>query len=250
MAGAEIAYIDDSYDDRVFVMSALVIPTYAWREGCRRLRCHRKHLKATYGIFTGTELRAVEFVAGRGRIAPAAVPKKLRAHLFRQTLGVVASLPGAALINGVWPKAGLSVHDVHAKAFARIQERLQRRSVSQQSQMLVVVDERKEGELRTVARRSKIWNPVGSQYGAWEDGGAYKNIPNDRLIEDPIFKPSQQSYFLQAVDFVGFALLKSEVRPTPAIAACGLQGAFDDLRPICVKAASSRDPRGLGIVRT
>jgi hypothetical protein len=250
MPGAELAYIDESYDDAVFAMSALIVPTHAWRDAFGRFQAYRKHLKATYGIFTSKELHATDFVAGRGRIAPKPVPKGLRVHLFQQTIQVIASLPGTAIITGAWPRAGLSLSDIHAKAFARIQERLQRRCLSQDSQILVIADEGKEHELTRLARRTKIWNPVGSMFGAWEDGSSYKNIPNDRLIEDPIFKRSHQSYFLQAADFVAFALLKSEVPPTPRVAKYKLDNVFDDLAPVCAKEASRKDPRGLGIVRT
>lgn len=250
MPSAELAYIDESYDEALFAMSALLIPTHVWRDAFLRLQNYRKHLKATYGIFTSKELHATEFVAGRGRIAPKPVPKGLRAHLFRETIQVVASLPGAAVISGLWNRAGLSVNEVHAKAFARIQERLQRRCLSQDSQVLVIADEGKETELTRLSRRTKIWNPVGSMFGAWEDGSSYKNIPNDRLIEDPIFKKSHQSYFLQAADFIAFALLKSETAPTPRVVKYKLNEAFDELAPVCAKEASRKDPRGLGIVRT
>ena len=116
--------------------------------------------------------------------------------------------------------------------------------------MLMIVDEGKEQELQRVARRTKVWNPVGSQFGAWEDGASYKNIPNERLIEDPIFKQSHRSYFLQAADFVAFALLKSEVPPTPLVAKHKLHETYFDLAPICAREASRKDPKGLGIVRS
>ena len=144
----------------------------------------------------------------------------------------------------------MSQNELHARAFARIQERLQRRCVAMNSQMISIVDEGRATELQRVARRSKIWNPVGSQYGAWEDGSAFRNIPNDRLIEDPIFKPSDQSYFLQSADFIAYALLKSEVAPTPHVARYKLRDVYESLESICVKEASRKDPRCLGIVRT
>jgi hypothetical protein len=148
MPGAELAYVDESYDSAVFCMSALVVPAFAWRDAFLRIKTYRKHLKAKYRIFTSKEFHATEFVAGRGRIA------------------------------------------------------------------------------------------VGSQYGAWEDGSSYKNIPNHRLIEDPIFKPSHQSYFLQAADFIAFALLKSEVPPTPHVAKYGLDDTYSRLHAVCAKEAS------------
>jgi hypothetical protein len=247
---AEIAYIDESYDDRVFVMSALVIPDHSWRASFTHIQNYRRYLKQKYGIFTSKEFHATDFVAGRGRIAPKPVPKGLRAFIFKEYLQIHTALPGAAVISGAWAIEGTSLRDVHAKAFSRIQERLQRRCVAQDSQMIAVVDEGRAVELQKVARRSKIWNPVGSQFGAWEDGSTFKNIPNERLIEDPIFKSSQQAYFLQSADFIAYALLKSEVPPTPHVAKYKLEEAYDLLEPICVKAASKKDPRGLGIVRT
>lgn len=249
-AMSEIAYLDESYDDTAFVMSALIVPDHSWREAFGVLQHYRSHLKQTYGIFTSKEFHATEFVAGRGRIAPSVVAKGLRAQIFKEYLGVLTGLPGAAIISGCWPRAGISLGEIHSKAFSRIQERLQRRCAAKNSQMIMVVDEGRATELQKVARRSKVWNPVGSRFGAWEDGSSYKNIPNDRLIEDPVFKASHQSFFLQSADFIAYALLKSEVPPTANVQKYRINEAYELLEPICAKEASAKDPRHLGIVRT
>ena len=253
MAGAEIAYIDESYDGTGFAMSAVIVPTHAWRDSFLHLQEYRRHLKAKYGIFTSKEFHATEFVAGRGRIAAAVVPKGLRCFIFREMIQVFATLP-VTVISGFWKREGFlaPLDAVYSRAFIRIQERLQRRckDVTQDSQMVVIVDQGKEAEFTRIARRTKLFNPVGSMFGAWEDGSAWKNIPNDRLIEDPIFKPSHQSYFLQAADFVAFALLKSEVPPTPRVTKYGLDNLYVHLTPVCSLPASRRDPKGLGIVRS
>lgn len=66
-------------------------------------------------------------------------------------------------------------------------------------------------------------------------------------IEDPFFKSSSASYFLQLVDFAAWSLLKREVAPSPFIARFDYQRAHRLLEPICFKKASRLDP--LGIVR-
>jgi len=70
----------------------------------------------------------------------------------------------------------------------------------------------------------------------------------ERIIEDPVFKDSSRSYFIQLADCVAYALLKREVEPTPRIEKYAIHKMFDDnLSGVCFKKASSQDP--LGIVR-
>lgn len=246
----EIAYIDESYDDEVFAMSALIVPVAHWRETFEAVKAHRQQLKTVYGIFTSKELHALEFVSGRGRISERMIPKGLRAQLFRESMDMLAALPHAHIIGGAWPMDGVERREIHAKAFSRIAERLQRRAVQSNSHILRMVDEGKDVELRKIARRSAIYNLVGSKYGMWEDGAPSKNIPNDRLIEDPIFRSSARSYFLQLADFIAYALLKSETTVTPLVQRYRLHECYERLKPILVTKASGQDPKRLGIVRT
>lgn len=247
---AEIAYIDESYDDEVFAMSALIVPVARWREVFEAIKAHRQQLKTVYGIFTSKELHALEFVSGRGRISERMIPKGLRAQLFREMMEMLVGLQHVQVISGAWPMAGAEKREIHAKAFSRIAERLQRRAIQSNSHILRMVDEGKDVELRKIARRSAIYNMVGSKYGMWEDGAPSKNIPNNRLIEDPIFRSSARSYFLQLADFVAYALLKSETTATPLAHRYRLHECYERLKPILVLQASRQDPKQLGIVRT
>jgi hypothetical protein len=246
---AEIAYIDESYDDNVFAMSALILSSSGWRDCFNIVKDYRSSLKRRHGIFTSKELHATTFIAGRGRIADRVVPRGLRAAIFHEIMDLCANLPGAKVISGAWELNGRPQGDVHALAFGRIQDRLQRRCVAERGEMMRVVDEGRETELRKIARRAAIFNMVGSRYGAWEDGSRAKNIPTERLIEDPIFKSSAQSHFLQLADFIAFALLKSETPITARVQQYGLHLAYDKLAPICASEAARRDHRKLGIIR-
>lgn len=97
---SEIAYIDESYDESLFVMSALVVPMATWRTCFEILKDFRQSLKRNYGIFTSKELHATAFVAGRGRLADRDVPRGLRAAIFHQTMGLAATLPDVRVISG------------------------------------------------------------------------------------------------------------------------------------------------------
>jgi hypothetical protein len=93
-----------------------------------------------------------------------------------------------------------------------------------------------------------VYNPIPSKLGDWGDGQKAKNIPLQRVIEDPVFKKSHQSYFIQLADAVAYALLKREVAPTPHVKRYGIDKMFEkSLSGVCYKWASPADP--LGIVR-
>ena len=69
-----------------------------------------------------------------------------------------------------------------------------------------------------------------------------------RVIEDPFFKDSDRSYFIQLADFCAYALLRKE-RPTQYTQRYGLHEAFDLLDAVLVKEASAGDPWGMGVLR-
>jgi hypothetical protein len=116
------------------------------------------------------------------------------------------------------------------------------------SRAIVIADEGREHQITSAFRKMHVFNHVPSQFGKWENGSPTKNIPARRIIEDPIFKQSNRSYFLQLIDCIAFALLKRDVVPTKRIAELGVPPMFEQhLAGICYLPACRRDP--LGIVR-
>jgi Protein of unknown function (DUF3800) len=115
------------------------------------------------------------------------------------------------------------------------------------SRAVIIADEGRETEIIKALRKMHVYNPIPSQLGGWPTGST-KSITIDRVIEDPVFKQSDRSYFIQLADCVAFALLKSEVTPTPNIVKYKINEMFEDtLSGVCFRPASPRDP--LGIVR-
>lgn len=71
-----------------------------------------------------------------------------------------------------------------------------------------------------------------------------QNLKLDRLLEDPVFKKSEHSYFVQMADFVAYALLRREVR-LPSKDAYGYHECFDLLTTCVAREASTYDPMGV-----
>jgi hypothetical protein len=233
-----LVYIDDSGDEQLTVFSALVIPADEWRSAFQQLQNLRRRLKQSYGIYVRKELHAWKFVTGKGRIADRVVFKSQRAGIFKDTLRVVAALPGIQIFNAVFPRRNGEM------AFERLLNRINRTMQAWGSQALLICDEGKEAIYTRMVRRMSVYNPIPSQYGQWEDGNSWRNIPLERILEDPFFKDSSRSYFIQAADFVAYALLRQE-HQLPSRNKYGIQEAFNLLESALFTGASRRDPRGI-----
>ncbi len=113
------------------------------------------------------------------------------------------------------------------------------------SQALLICDEGKEADYTRLVRKMSVHNPIPSRFGTWVGSSkTTKNIPLDRIIEDPFFKDSKKSYFIQMADFCAYSLLRKE-RPLASKTAYGLDKAFALLGPRCVKVANRNDPFGI-----
>lgn len=271
-------YVDESYNQEKFCLSAIAIRHDQWGDCFNRALQHRRLLKQDYGIFVRKEIHAHELVGGRGQIADRVVNKHTRSRIFHGLLRLVAELPEVLVFNVCLDAKGR--HDPQLDAWDRLLNRIERtmlafeqrelplrknllanlpanittpgselhtRLLKYAPRALIFADEGRELEITRVYRKMTVFNPIPSQFGTWTDG-ATKNLPLQRIIEDPVFKKSHHSFFVQLADCVSFALLKRETPPTPNIAKYGIDQFFDQcLSSVCYKKATSSDP--LGIVR-
>jgi hypothetical protein len=273
-------YVDESYDSTTFCLSAVGIRHTDWQDCFQRIRQHRLVLKREYGIFLRKEIHAQEFVSGRGRISPETITKHDRSRIFAGLLRLVASLPNVMVINICLESAGRKNPQIDAwdRLLNRIErtllemdrrelllrkklldqlpptlsdetrKRLATRLNSYRSRALIFADQGREEDITKAFRKMSVFNPIPSQFGHWAGIAKTKNIPVRRVIEDPVFKQSHQSYFVQLADCVAFSLLKREVAPTPLIKKYGINEMFErSVSDVCFRAASPKDP--LGIVR-
>lgn len=232
-------YIDDSGDEKVRVFSVVAIPIATWRVCFERIRDYRRKLKQEKGIFVTVEFHATEFVSGRGRISATPIGKYERCKIFNRTLTEVTQLPGARIFNAIGPK------DKEAILYERLLNRINRTLVSWQSPGLLISDEGKD--YTSLVRRMGVHNPIPSMFGGWPEGRT-KNIVLGQIYEDPVFRKSHRSYFIQIADFCAYALLRSEYH-LPSKNKYGLHHSFDLLRSICTPECFRADQRRLGIIR-
>ena len=237
-----LIYIDDSGDNNVYGFSALAIPVERFRESLLAIKDFRRQLRDSDGIFINREFHAVDFVAGRGRIGSRVVTKWRRCRIFRDTICLVTRLPEARIFNAFGSR------DQKLQTLERLVNRMNRTMREWHSRAVLFFDEGEERAYLKLIRRMGVYNPIRSQFGRWPEGNEYRNIPIEYVIEDPAFRRSKQSYFIQLADFCGYALLQRE-RPTtnPRRARYALHEVFETLAPVCVTEAFRGDP--FGVVR-
>jgi len=234
-----LIYIDDSADEKLALYSALAIPVDQWRNAFMQLKTYRQNLRRTYGIYVYKELHAWKFVSGRGNIADRVVTKYQRVSIFNDTLDIMTQLPGARLFNAVFPKAD------QMKAYEWMINRINRTLQAWSSHGILICDQGNELAYTRLVRKMGVYNPVPSSQGVWIDSGdSWRNVPIDRIVEDPFFKPSDQSYFIQLCDFAAYALLRRE-NPLASKTKYGLHESFNRLSSILVREARPRDPDGI-----
>ena len=239
-----IFYIDASANRQLFVLSALRLTSERWREAFDQIKGFRRNLKNRYGVYVKKELHATDLVAWRGKYGSKPIGKYLRSQIFREVLKFTTTLPDAEILNVCITVPHCPV-DPYLRAFERMLNRIQANLIDNQTQRIVFLDEGKEGMIRKVARQMAVFNWIPSKFGSWENGELRRNIKTSRVIEDPIFKSSESSYFLQLVDAVAFSLLKREVLPTPLVAKYGINPMFNFLRPVLCLKVSPVDPDGI-----
>lgn len=204
-----LIYIDDSGDEELCVFSALTIRADKWNACLEAVRKFRRDLQVSDGISVYTEFHAWKFVSGRGRIADDVVTKGRRCQIFKQTLQMVTTLPEVRLFNTIFPTKGSE--GAYEALLGDINRTLQRWD----SHAILICDEGKDAIYTRLVRRMQT-----------SENGAI-----DRILEDPFFKQSDQSYFIQLSDFCAYALLRQE-RPIRSKTKYGLDQAFNLLEPI------------------
>lgn len=229
-----LIYIDESGDESCSVMSALAIPASSWLACFNDIRVWRKSLSETFGIPVRKELHAFKFVAGRGRPSYRILTKRQRADIFCNGLRMCAKLSDrdAWLFNVVCgPKSHLQCCELLVNRFQLFLNGLQGNAI-------LFFDEGHEAEQVALLRKMRVFNPIPSHFG-----GSY-NAPAMNILEDPVFRNSKHSVFVQLVDFCAYALLRHE-KPLKRAAEYGIDKAFELLEPVMLKKASRSDKYGV-----
>ena len=236
------AYIDESKDhNKFYIYTALITNGERWPAVFEKIKELRNELKRDHGIFVSEELHAWKFAAGKGRIADRPIYKEERAEIYRKVMKFIGTSSTFAIAS--------SCNTNEQYAFERLLNRINRTAVAKDENVLLFFDQGAEVEITKRIRKLRVHNPIPSNRGTWQSSGkTTKNIPLSNIIEDPIFKDSENSYFIQLADFCAYALLRME-RPIPSRTELGYHTMYEELLDICRPFLNPSDPKKMGIIR-
>jgi Protein of unknown function (DUF3800) len=252
-------YVDESGDcgltgspTRYFVLSGLVVHELNWYDCLEKLIEFRRRIRDGFGLKLREELHAARLISKPGDLCR--IPKSDRLTIVRIFANQLASMVDLRLINVVVDKQHKSPpFDVFDIAWTRLIQRFENTiryknfpgPGFQDERGAVFPDRTDEKKLTLMLRRMRRYNYVPNRGGTSGGfGPGSRNLIITKLVEDPNFRDSRASLFIQAADLAAF-LLYQHIEPNSYMRKKGGRAYFNRLRPILCLEASRTDAHGI-----
>ncbi len=251
-----LMYVDESGDTglvnsntRYFALTGLVVHELRWRTYLDELIRFRRSMRQSFGLKLREEFHAARFISRPGELAQR-IKRHNRLTMIRLFADTLAQMTDLNVVNILVDKEGkqpdYEVFEMAWKALIqRLENTLQHRNFpgprNPDERALVFCDHTEDKKLIGLMRQLRRFNPVPHS-PRWGTGN--RNIPLLTLIDDPNFRDSEQSLFVQAADLCAFLLYQREA-PNSYMRKTGGKAYFKRLGPILCRVASATDPDGI-----
>jgi hypothetical protein len=252
-----LMYVDESGDTgligsptRYFILSGIVLHELRWRDYLEQLIEFRKRMLKTFGLHLREEIHASQFITNPKNVGR--IRKNNRLTILRDFANELSTMSDLNVINVIVDKNGKPAdYDVFDMAWKALIQRFDnthshnnfRGPQNPEDKEIIIADNTDIKKLTTLIRQIRRFNPIPNNI---QHGPGYRDLRIRYMIEDPNFRDSKDSYFIQAADLSAY-LLYQHYLPCAYMKKKSGQNYFLRLDPILCKVASSTDP--LGIVR-
>lgn len=250
-----LMYVDESGDiglhnspSRYFVLTGLVVHELRWEEYLDQMMDFRRRMKRFYGLNMRDEIHASEMIRGSQRFAY--VKKHERLAIIRAFARELSMMNDINIINVVIDKQDKDdSYDVFTIAWKILLQRFEntlsyrnfRGPANPDERGLVFPDRTDDKKLIKLLRRLRHYNPVPNQH---DYGTRFRNLRISMIIEDPNFRDSTHSMYIQAADLAAY-LLSQKLSPNSYMRKKSGQNYFDLLDSVLCKVASTQDEQGI-----
>ena len=250
-----LMYVDESGDiglqnspTRYFVLTGLVVHELRWRSYLDELIDFRRRIRHTFGVKLREELHASAMINHPGNLVR--IPRHDRLTILRHFADELAAMSDLNIINVVVDKQGKSGgYDVFGLAWRALIQRFENTlshhnfagPANSDERGMIFPDHTDDRKLTSLLRQMRRYNPIPNS-PSFESG--YRNLALTAIIEDPNFRDSEHSFFIQAADLAAF-LLYQNLDPNSYVRKKSANNYFFRLNPILSRHASNRDPHGI-----
>ena len=202
-----LAYFDESGDDgypkfssELFILTSVYLYYQKWKSDFRLIREFRKYLKKNFGLPVKIEFHTKYFLLNKKPYRKYKISDKNRKKVLFLFSEFIPST-SVKIINVVIDKSKIKsksypiLENAVKYNVQRIENDL---SINSANRFMIITDEGRVGKMRKITRKIQRINFIPSKFS-----GRYRREIR-LLIEDPLPKRSQESYFIQIADFVAF----------------------------------------------
>jgi hypothetical protein len=245
-------YVDESGDagsagSRTYALGAVMVEAAKWPDVFDEVIDFRRFLRMRFGIPVRAEIKANYLLRNGGPLRPLALSERARFAIYRSHLRLQSKL-GLQAFAVVIDKPDLQVRrpglDPRDFAWEYLLQRLERYTTKNGTEVLLVHDEGDQVRVRGLARKARRAGSAGSAFGT----GSLRR-PARRVLDDPVPRNSQQSYFLQMADMNAYAAFRHVVPPPVRLVQIVPQRMWEELGTARLVAVSQLNRGPAGIVK-
>lgn len=251
-----IVYFDESGDDgwpgssKLFVLTSLYLHHQAWKGVFDKFYSFRKYLSFQYGIPIKMEFHTKDFLLNKNPYKSLEFNEVKRLSIIKEYASIIANL-SVKITNVIIDKGKIKNLDykILDNAFKYNIQRLENTlgNLDPSTKFLIITDEGRVGKMIKTSRRIQKINFIPSLRGPNKYRKEIK-----LLIEDPLPKKSQESYFIQIADFVAYFVYIYSINGHRSkrlswLLDNDIKGIIDLLKPVFNTMASKIHPYGFVI---
>ena len=239
-----LMYVDESGDTglkntptRYFILSALVLHELRWRPIFDAMIDFRRVLRNTKGLRLREEIHAQAFVHKPGDLSR--IKRNDRLDILKKCIDWTAAQTDISVITVAVDKnrhrqRNTDVFELAwSRLFQRFENTLQHRNfpgpANPDERGVVISDATAGMKLTRLLRRMRQFNPVPNRMDLY--GAGFRHLGLTYVIEDPVFRHSPESYFIQMVDVVAY-FARQLYEPNAYVRRKGAKTFYNRLMPV------------------
>jgi len=201
----DIGFISNNSPNNVFLLAAIIIEDSNWLKTLDAIKDFRKGLYDEYGYLQGDELKAGFLIHNTEPVRKLGLSQNQRMDIFKAALQLQVDVETiqayAVAVNKIkWDESYAKIR-ILFWAWRMMIQRIERYSDKHEVFCSAYPDEGDEPIIIRAFRRYRRFAPVQSAY----DSDIVLSRKAERVIEDPSFRKSKESYFVQLADLNAYA---------------------------------------------